>query len=123
MNTTTTTSATATTTTEKPKRNRKDARPDAKDKTTPKRRTAAQRIADLQAEIERVKEREAAKELRADPAVKMTAAAVRAINKALGEAKEAELREALSAAKGTLAAYLEGKGLRVPRPGKKQTAA
>ena len=47
----------------------------AQERAKPKRRTAAQRIADLKAEIERVQEREAARELRADPAVKLTAQA------------------------------------------------
>ena len=86
------------TTTEKPKRTPKPKTTDEKAK--PKRRTAEERIADLQAEIERVREREAAKELRADPAVKLTAVAVRALNKALGEAEEPELVQALEAAKG-----------------------
>jgi len=64
------------------------------------RRTAAQRIADLEAEIAKVKEREAARTMRADPAVKLTAVAVRALNKALAGAEDAELVQALEAAKG-----------------------
>ena len=36
------------------------------------------------------------------------------------EAEEAELVQALEAAKGALAAYLEAKGLRVPQPGTKR---
>lgn len=107
-----------TTKTEKTKRTPK-AKADA-EKAKPKRRTAEQKIADLLAEVERVKEREAAKEMRADPAMKLTAQAVRALNKAIGEAEEAGLVEALEAAKGALAGYLEGKGLRVPKPGTKR---
>ena len=89
----------------------------------PKRRTAAQRIADLKAEIERVQEREAARELRADPAVKLTAQAVRALNKARGEAEDRELVQALDAARATLASYLQGKGLRVPLARRKRERA
>jgi len=89
----------------------------------PKRRTAAQRIADLKAEIERVQEREAARELRADPAVKLTAQAVRALNKARGEAEDRELVQALDAARATLATYLQGKGLRVPLARRKRERA
>ena len=84
------------------------------------RRTPEQIVADLQAQIERVKQRAAAKEARQDPAVKLTAQAVRAIHKALGEAQEPELVQALEAAKGALAGYLDGKGLRVLKPGKKR---
>jgi len=87
------------------------------------RRTAAQRIADLEAEIAKVKEREAARTMRADPAVKLTAVAVRALNKALAGAEDAELVQALEAAKAKIAAYLEGRGLRVPKPGKRRSAA
>ena len=90
---------------------------------TTKRRTADERVAELEAEIARVREREATKDLRADPATKLTSAAVRAVNKALAEAEEPELVEALTAAKGALAAYLEAKGLRVPKPGKKRKEA
>ena len=99
-----------------------------KSKTTPptaatndrKRRSAEQIIADLEAKIARVRERDATKALRADPAIKLTSIAARALNKALGEAKEPELMEALTQAKGALAGYLEAKGLRVPAPGKKR---
>ena len=79
-------------------------------KKTHKTRTAEQRVADLEAEIAKVKEREATKELRADPAIKLTSAAVRALNKAIGEAKDAELVEVLKGARGALSGYLEKKG-------------
>jgi len=95
----------------------------AQERAKPKRRTAAQRIADLKAEIERVQEREAARELRADPAVKLTAQAVRALNKARGEAEDRELVQALDAARATLASYLQGKGLRVPLARRKRERA
>ncbi len=98
-----------------------------KSKTTPapaatkdrKRRSPDQIVADLEAKIARVREREATKTLRADPAIKLTSLAARALNKALREAKEPELVEALTAARGALAGYLEAKGLTVPAPGKK----
>lgn len=78
------------------------------------RRTPQQIVADLEAKIARVHEREATKAVRAEPAIKLTAAAIRALNKALGEAEERELVEALTTARGTLSTYLEGRGLRVP---------
>ncbi len=78
------------------------------------RRTPQQIVADLEAKIARVHEREATKAVRAEPAVKLTVAAVRALNKALGEAEEPEMVEALKAATGALSTYLEGRGLRVP---------
>lgn len=83
-------------------------------------RTAEERVAELEAEIQRVRQREATKELRADPGVKATSAAVRAVNKARGVATDPELVEAISAAHRALAGYLEAKGLRVPQPGKKR---
>jgi hypothetical protein len=86
-------------------------------------RTADERVAALEAEIERVRMREATKELRADPGVKATSAAVRAVNKALGVAADPELTEALIAAHTALAGYLKAKGLRVPMPGKKRDSA
>ena len=55
--------------------------------------------------------------------MKATSAAVRALNKALGKASDPDLTEALIAAHGALAGYLEGKGLRVPKPGKKREKA
>ena len=66
------------------------------------------------------REREAPKELRADPAVKGTSAAVRAVNKALSIATDPALVDALTAAHGALAGWLAAKGLRVPKPGKKR---
>ncbi len=86
-------------------------------------RTADERVAALEAEIERVRQREATKELRADPGVKATSAAVRAVNKALGVATDPELVDALTVAHGALAGWLEAKGLRVPKPGKKREQA
>lgn len=93
-----------------------------KNPTTAKKaqRTAEERVAALEAEIERVRLREATKELRADPAVKATSAAVRAVNKALGIAADPALVDALTAAHGALAGWLAGKGLRVPKPGNKK---
>ncbi len=78
------------------------------------RRTPQQIVADLEAKIARVHEREATKAVRAEPAIKLTAAAVRALNKALGEAEEPEMVEALTDARDGLSTYLEGRGLRVP---------
>jgi len=96
------------------------------------RRTADEKIADLLAQVERVREREAARATRANPAVKLAAVAARAINKAIAEAAaqgeeadlaDAELVRALEAARGAIAGYLDSKGIRVPRPGKRRSAA
>ena len=92
-------------------------------RTTRRNRTAEERVAALEAEIARVRAREATKELRADPAVKATSAAVRAVNKALGIADEPALADALTAAHAALAGFLEARGLCVPQPGKRRDRA
>ena len=110
----------------KPARSNPNPNPKARAREPKPRRSADEKIADLLAQVERVKEREANRAMRADPAVKLTAAAVRAINKAIAEAQgaeQAELVQALEAAKVAIAAYLEGRGLRVPRSGKGRSAA
>ena len=82
------------------------------------RRTPEQIIADLQQQIQEVKARAAAKELKQSPAIKKGLAAVRAVDKAL-ELAEAEgngkLRHALADARRAMADYLVGEGLRLPK--------
>jgi hypothetical protein len=70
------------------------------------RRTADQRIADLQAEIERLKTRAARQKTKRDPALRDIAAAVRAIDKALKVTRDKATRTALDEARGTLNACL-----------------
>ncbi len=91
-----------------------------------KRRTAAERVADLQAEIRRVEEREAARELKSDPSVQEAARLVRVLNKSAvvaEEAKDEALATALSAAREAVGGYLKGRGLAVPQRRAKQAKA
>jgi cell division septum initiation protein DivIVA len=83
------------------------------------RRTPEQMIADLQAEIERVKTRAAAKEMKASPAAKSALLAIRALDKGLDAAaveNNSLLRHALADARKPLAEYCETQGLRLPKP-------
>lgn len=89
-----------------------------------KARTAQQRIADLEAEIARVKQREASREIKADPAVQEAAKLVRAINKARSVAEEAKddaLATAAGAARDAVAGYLEARGLPAPQRRERRT--
>ena len=81
------------------------------------RRTPEQRIKDLEAEIEAVRARAAAKTLKSDPAVQEALKIARSLGKAEGVAKQCKdeaLQAALSAAVASLSEYLEGRGLGVP---------
>jgi len=80
------------------------------------RRSPEQIIADLQAEIQRVKERQVARELKQSPAHKSSLAAIKSIDKALeAAAKEGltPLRHVLADARKTLGTYLEERGVRL----------
>ncbi len=84
-----------------------------------KRRSADEMIADLQAKIQEVQARAAAKELKSSPAIKRTITIVRGINKAMDEAaqeKNGSLRHALADAHRALAGYLESQGVTPPKP-------
>lgn len=90
-------------------------------KTATKRtiRTPEQMIADLEAEIARVKARAAAKEARASDDGKAFMAAVRGVDKTMDAAKEAEndaMLHALESARATLGEQLIAMGLRAPAP-------
>jgi hypothetical protein len=74
------------------------------------RRTPEQQIADLQAEIERVKRRAEQKKAKRDPTLKHVNGAVRAIDKALKSTSDAATRTALNEARATLAACLAMNG-------------
>lgn len=88
------------------------------------RRTTDERIADLKAEIERIKARAAQQKAKKDPALRHISAAVRAIDKAMGETKDKATRAALAEARATLSACLvlnaavpaSGQGTRAPKP-------
>lgn len=88
------------------------------------RRTPEQMIADLQAEIERVKARAAQAKVKKDPALRHISAAVRSIDKAARETTDPATRTALNEARATLAGGLAlsravphgGAGTLTPRP-------
>lgn len=87
-------------------------------KKTRKQRTPDQIVADLEAEITRVKERAASKAVKSAPEGKAFLAAVRAVDKAIGAAAEAghpEMRAALEAARTTLGDQLERMGVAAPK--------
>jgi hypothetical protein len=74
-------------------------------------------IADLEAEIERVKARAVAKEAKAQPESKVLIAAVRALDKAARVAIEQRndaMARALEAARAPLSEFLIAMGLRLP---------
>jgi hypothetical protein len=77
-------------------------------------RTAEQRIADLEAQIEQVKRRAAAKKVKKDPALRHVSGALRSIDKALASSEDKPTREALSEARTGLAAILTLSGAMVP---------
>ncbi|MCP3915196.1 MAG: hypothetical protein GY711_06555 [bacterium] len=83
------------------------------------RRTPEQMIADLKQRIKDVEQKAAAKELKKSDSVRRTLSIVRGIAKALDEAKaegNTALRHALADAHKPLSAYLENRGVRVPKP-------
>jgi hypothetical protein len=77
-------------------------------------RTPEQRIADLEAQIEQVKRRAAAKKVKKDPALRYVSGALRSIDKALETSEDKPTREALSDARTGLAAILTLSGAMVP---------
>ena len=82
---------------------------------TRKRRTPEEMIADLQAEIEGVKQRAEARKLKDDPDVQEARKLARVVQKALRGTKDAEWKAALKAAQEAVGGYLEGKGLALPK--------
>jgi CHASE3 domain sensor protein len=79
------------------------------------RRTEDQLIAELQAEIERLKTKAAVKAIKKDPSKKHTASAVRNIDQALATATDQPLRQALDEARTVLVAYLQLEGIKLPQ--------
>ena len=70
------------------------------------RRSEEQRIADLERQIEALKQRKARRLIPRDPALKHLHAAVRSIDKAMSESHEQVARVGLAEARSTLAACL-----------------
>lgn len=82
------------------------------------RRSPEEMIKDLQTQIEDVRSRATAKELKRSPSMKRTIMIVRSINKALQEAsteKNTGLRRTLVDAHKHLAEYLESQGVKTPK--------
>ena len=77
-------------------------------------RTPEQRIADLEAQIEQVKRRAAAKKVKKDPSLRHINGAIRSIDKALSSSEDKPTREALTEARTSLAAILTLSGALVP---------
>jgi hypothetical protein len=77
------------------------------------RRTPDQRIADLRAEIERIKAREAQRKVTKDPSLRHISGAVRALDKATAATQDKATRVALTEARATLAACLALNGVKL----------
>jgi len=93
---------------------------------TKTRRSADQRIAELQSKIEGIKKREAAKVVRQSEEGKAFAAARRAVDKAARVAEEAkrdDLKQAAEAAKAILVEAMRSLGLGAPKPAASKPAA
>ncbi len=81
------------------------------------RRTPEQKIADLEAQIARVKARAAAKEAKASDEGKTFLAAVKAVDKALRvaeDAKDKDMVHTLETARAALGEHLVAMGVRAP---------
>jgi DNA-binding MarR family transcriptional regulator len=72
------------------------------------RRSVDDQIASLAAKIAAIKDREARKQAKADPALRFVSAALRSIDKALGATSDAELRHSLLTTRSTLAPLIGG---------------
>ncbi len=86
------------------------------------RRTPEQIVADLQAEIERVKQRAAAQQAKADPQARALLVAVKALDKA-AESCTADVKRALETARGILADQMTAMGLRISHTRRKRQEA
>lgn len=82
----------------------------AKKETRRKRRGVEQMIADLEAKIAAIKEQEARKQAKADPALRHAAAALKSIDKALAAVKDSAAKTALNQARSSLRACLGMRG-------------
>jgi hypothetical protein len=85
----------------------------AKTANTRVRRSPEQLIADLEAKIQSIRVRAERKRVKADPAMRQTNLAVKAIDKALSAATDTATKQALLEARATLAACLSLNGVAV----------
>jgi hypothetical protein len=79
------------------------------------RRSEDQLIADLQAEIERLRVKAASKALKKNPSIRHMNQAVRSIDQASTLSKDAAQRQALSEARTLLVSYLQLEGIKIPQ--------
>ena len=84
------------------------------------RRNEDQLIADLEAKIAQLQRRAAQKKVKRDPTLKYISAAVKAIDKAMAETRDAATRTALDEARGTLSACLSLSGATTRSPSRPQ---
>ena len=80
------------------------------------RRSEEERIADLERRIASLRAQAERKKLRRDPAIRHMTAAVRSIDKALAESRDAATRQALEEARSALSACLALAGTSAPGP-------
>src|SRR5262245_26439291 len=71
-----------------------------------KRRSIDGQIADLQAKISSIKEREARRQAKSDPALRYVSSALKAVDKALAASEDGRLKKLLAQARATLASCL-----------------
>ena len=82
------------------------------------RRSPEEIINDLQLEIKRLREKSTARAIKESPAVKLSLASLRSIDKGLEAAASegnSHLRHALADARRSLSAYLEKQGIKLPK--------
>jgi hypothetical protein len=80
-------------------------------KTSRQHRTEETRIAELEAKIAAIRARAERKKVKKDPSLRHISAAVRSVDKALGETNDAAMRRALDEARSTLSACLSLSGV------------
>lgn len=80
-----------------------------------KRRGIDQRIAELEAKIASIKEREARKQAKADPTMRNVNSALKAIDKALDNAEDSGTKRVLNEARSILSGLLSGEVPSAPR--------
>ena len=80
-------------------------------KATRTHRSEEDRIADLEAKIAAIRARAERKKVKRDPSLRHISAAVRSIDKALGESEDGAMRKALDEARSTLSACLSLSGV------------
>ena len=74
------------------------------------RRSSDQRIAELEARIAAIRERDARRQARSDPALRHASSALKSIDKALSVTKDSAVRKVLGEARATLVPLLGGTG-------------